>query len=67
MNLALAAATIVAEGHEGNAQLATLPFFIIALVAFGALAVIALSFRNVANRHADPTESSSHDEAGHGH
>lgn len=47
-------ATIVAaaaEGHHGNVMLETIWYPIIALAAFGLLALVASSYRDVANRH----------------
>lgn len=46
--------TLAAEGgaHHGNVQAETFVFGVIAMVGFLALALVTLSFRNVANRHA---------------
>jgi heme/copper-type cytochrome/quinol oxidase subunit 2 len=59
--------------HHGNVMLDTLIFPIIALVVFFALAMVALSYRNVANRHAHKAEVYAQTHAkdlqhsGHGH
>jgi large-conductance mechanosensitive channel len=61
-----------AESH-GNIALETIGFPIIALVVFFALAMVALSYRNVANRHANKAEAYAEKHAkdlqhsGHGH
>lgn len=51
--------TLAAEGaeHHGNVQAETFIFGVIAMVAFLALALVTLSFRNVANRHAPKAEA----------
>ncbi|WP_156759668.1 hypothetical protein [Microbacterium karelineae] len=55
MHIASALATIAAESeHHGNVALETLPYGIVAIAVFGVLALVAASYRNVANRHADP-------------
>ena len=59
--------------HHGNVALETVGFGIIALVVFGALALVTLSYRNVANRHSHKAEAyaAAHandvQQAGHGH
>ena len=67
MTFTAALAVLAETEHEGNVALETLPFGILAAVIFAALALVAFSYRNVANRHADKVdraEASSH-EAGH--
>jgi heme/copper-type cytochrome/quinol oxidase subunit 2 len=67
MSLVTELATVVAETeHHGNVAMETLPFGIIAIVVFGALALVTVSYRNVSNRHAGRGEAS-HGETGHGH
>ena len=69
--LALTAAA-EAETH-GNVALETLPFFFIALAVFGLLGLVAVSYRNVANRHSRKAEAYAQSHAaelqqhGHGH
>ena len=59
--------------HHGNVALETLVFGIVALATFGALALVTLSYRNVANRHAHKADAyaAAHandvQQAGHGH
>jgi len=59
--------------HTGNIALETVIFGIIAMAVFGALALVTLSYRNVANRHsrkADAYAAAHADDvqqAGHGH
>jgi hypothetical protein len=59
--------------HHGNVALETVVFGIVALAAFGALALVTLSYRNVANRHAHKADAyaAAHandvQQAGHGH
>ncbi|WOF24597.1 hypothetical protein N8K70_08065 [Microbacterium betulae] len=68
MHLATAIATVVAEAEQENVALQTLPFGLVALAAFGALALVAASYRNVSNRQADASESAyGHGEVEHGH
>jgi hypothetical protein len=43
--------------HHGNVQLETVWYGIVALVVFAALALVTLSYRNVANRHAHKAEA----------
>jgi hypothetical protein len=65
---------MAAEGAEhGNVALETVIFGIIALVVFAGLALVTLSYRNVANRHAHKADAykAAHandvHQAGHGH
>jgi len=59
--------------HHGNVALETVGFGIVAIVVFGALALVTLSYRNVANRHAHKAEAYAKAHAndvqqvGHGH
>jgi NADH:ubiquinone oxidoreductase subunit 2 (subunit N) len=59
--------------HHGNVALETVGYGIVALVAFAALALVTLSYRNVANRHAHKAEAYARAHAddlpqpGHGH
>lgn len=66
MHLATAIATLAAESEHGNVALETLPFGLVAIGIFGVLALVAASYRNVANRHAQAGEHVD-GEAGHGH
>ena len=62
-----------APEHHGNIYLETLPFGLIALVTFCALALVTVSYRNVADRHAQKAEAYARTHAhelqqtGHGH
>lgn len=65
---------LAAEGehHAGNVMLETFPFGIVALVVFAALGLVTLSYRNVANRHANKAEAYARTHGtpqpeGHGH
>jgi NADH:ubiquinone oxidoreductase subunit 2 (subunit N) len=59
--------------HHGNVALETVGYGIIAVVVFAALALVTLSYRNVANRHARKAEAYARAHAddlqrsGHGH
>ena len=59
--------------HHGNVALETVGYGIVALVAFAALALVTLSYRNVANRHSHKAEAYARahandvQRAGHGH
>ena len=59
--------------HHGNVALETVWYGIVAIVVFAALAIVTLSYRNVANRHADKSEAYAKAHAndvqrsGHGH
>lgn len=61
------------EAEHGNVALETVIFGIIAIAVFGALALVTLSYRNVANRHAHKADAykAAHandvHRAGHGH
>jgi len=71
-------ATIIAfaaeeSEHHGNVALETVGYGITAIVVFAALAIVTMSYRNVANRHAHKAEAyaKAHADdvqrAGHGH
>ncbi len=72
-------ATIVAlaaeeSEHHGNVALETVGYGIVAIAIFAALAIVTMSYRNVANRHAHKAEAYArahaddvHHRAGHGH
>jgi hypothetical protein len=72
-------ATIVAlaaeeSEHHGNVALETVGFGIVAIAVFGLLALVTLSYRNVANRHVHKAEAYARAHAndvvqhsGHGH
>ena len=59
--------------HHGNVALETFWYGAVAMVVFAALALVTLSYRNVANRHAHKAEAyaKAHandvQRAGHGH
>ncbi|GAA1847158.1 hypothetical protein ACFQZV_09010 [Microbacterium koreense] len=59
--------------HHGNVQLETLWYGIVAVIVFAALALVTLSYRNVANRHSGKAEAYAKAHAndvqhtGHGH
>ncbi|MGO4678599.1 hypothetical protein [Microbacterium sp. 2MCAF23] len=54
--------------HHGNVALETLPFGLIAAGVFALLGLVALSYRNVANRHSRKAEAwaAEHGHEGHG-
>ena len=73
-------ATIVAlaaeeSEHHGNVALETVGYGLVAVAVFAALALVTLSYRNVANRHAHKAEAYARahaddvhvHQAGHGH
>ncbi|WP_347975588.1 hypothetical protein [Microbacterium sp. ProA8] len=71
-------ATIIALAAEeseqhGNVALETVGYGIVAVVVFAALALVTLSYRNVANRHSHKAEAYARahaddvQRAGHGH
>lgn len=59
--------------HSGNVMLETIWFPIVAIATFGFLALVTLSYRNVANRHSHKAEqyAARHakelQQTGHGH
>ncbi|MFS0893974.1 hypothetical protein [Microbacterium sp. 179-I 3D3 NHS] len=74
MNLVAQIAMAAAETeHHGNVALETVIFGIIAAIVFAFLALVTLSYRNVANRHSAKAEAwaarhgKDGHEAGHGH
>ena len=73
MTLATLLALAAEEAEHGNVALETVGYGIVAIVAFGALAMVTLSYRNVANRHSAKAEAyaKAHandvQHAGHGH
>lgn len=69
MNLVAQIAMAAAETeHHGNVQLETLIFGVIAVIVFTALALVTLSYKNVANRHSAKAEAfaAKHGKDGHG-
>ena len=61
------------ESGHGNVALETIGYGLTALVAFIALSLVTLSYRNVANRHSHKAEAYARahandvQQAGHGH
>jgi heme/copper-type cytochrome/quinol oxidase subunit 2 len=59
--------------HHGNVALETVWYGIVAIIVFAALALVTLSYRNVANRHSHKAEAYARahaddiQRAGHGH
>ncbi|GAA1990114.1 hypothetical protein [Microbacterium pumilum] len=59
--------------HHGNVALETVGYGITALAVFGTLALVTVSYRNVANRHSRKAEAYTRahaddvQQAGHGH
>jgi heme/copper-type cytochrome/quinol oxidase subunit 2 len=59
--------------HHGNVALETVGYGIVAVLVFAALALVTLSYRNVANRHSHKAEAYAKAHAndvqrsGHGH
>ena len=59
--------------HTGNVALETIGYGLTAVVVFAALALVTLSYRNVANRHSQKAEAYARahaddvQQAGHGH
>ncbi|MDT0181513.1 hypothetical protein Q9S36_15140 [Microbacterium sp. ARD31] len=59
--------------HHGNVALETFWYGAVALVVFGALALVTVSYRNVANRHSHKADAYARahandvQRAGHGH
>lgn len=60
----LAAAAQEAE-HHGNVALDTLIYGVIAAAIFGTLALVTVSYRNVAHRHSHKTEDAGAVETAH--
>jgi heme/copper-type cytochrome/quinol oxidase subunit 2 len=70
MNLVAQIAMAAAEAeHHGNVAAETVIFGLIAAGIFGLLALVTLSYRNVANRHSAKAEAfaEKHGKDGHGH
>ena len=73
MTLATIIALAAQETEHGNVALDTVVYGIIAIVVFAALALVTLSYRNVANRHSQKAEAYAKAHAndvehvGHGH
>ena len=73
MTLATIVTFAAEETEHGNVALETIGFGITALLVFGALALVTVSFRNVANRHSHKAEAYARahandvQQAGHGH
>ena len=70
MNLVAQIAQAAAETeHHGNVAAETFIFGAIAATVFFALAMVTLSYRNVANRHTVKAEAwaAEHGKDGHGH
>ena len=73
MTLATLVVLAAEEGEHHNVALETVGFGIIAIVVFVSLALVTLSYRNVANRHAHKADAyaAKHandvQQAGHGH
>ena len=75
MTIATIVALAAAESeHHGNVALETVGYGIVAIAVFGALALVTLSYRNVANRHVRKAEAYAQAHAddvqhrpGHGH
>ncbi|WP_127474823.1 hypothetical protein [Microbacterium sulfonylureivorans] len=74
MTIATIVALAAAESeHHGNVALETVGYGIVAICVFAALAIVTLSYRNVANRHSQKAEAYARAHAndvhhtGHGH
>ena len=73
MNLAttVVSAAAEAEHHGGNVMATTFVYGVVAFVLFLLLALVSVSYRNVANRHAHKAEAYAAknpvQQAGHGH
>ncbi|UNK72216.1 hypothetical protein [Microbacterium sp. H1-D42] len=70
MNLVAQIAMAAAEAeHHGNVPAETFIFGVLAALVFGAMALVALSYRHVANRHSAKAEAyaEKHGKDGHGH
>lgn len=73
MTLATILALAAEETESGNVALETVWYGIVALAVFAGLALVTLSYRNVANRHAHKAEAYAKAHAddvqhvGHGH
>ena len=73
MTIATIVALAAEAEHHGNVALETVWYGIVAICVFAALAVVTLSYRNVANRHSHKAEAYARAHAndvqhvGHGH
>jgi len=69
MNLVAQIAMAAAETEHHDVQAETFIYGVVAAVIFGLMALITLSYRNVANRHTRKAEAFAqrHGEDGHGH
>ncbi|MBN7792243.1 hypothetical protein JF550_10490 [Microbacterium esteraromaticum] len=69
MNLVAQIAMAAAESEHGNVAAETFIFGVIAAIVFAGMAVVALSYRHVANRHSAKAEAYAerHGKDGHGH
>lgn len=73
MTLATITAFASEEVEHGNVALETVGYGIVAIIVFAALALVTVSYRNVANRHSHKAEAyaKAHagdvERAGHGH
>ncbi|MFE1645184.1 hypothetical protein [Microbacterium sp. P01] len=74
MTFASLIALAAEEGEQhGNVMLETIGYPIVAIIAFAALGLVTLSYRNVANRHGSKAEAyarahaNDKPEVGHGH
>lgn len=70
MNLVAQIAMAAAETeHHGNVAAETFIYGVIAALIFAAIAIVTLSYRNVANRHSAKAEAyaEKHGKDGHGH
>lgn len=68
MNLVAQIAMAAAETeHHGNVQLETLIFGVVAAIVFAFLALVTLSYKNVANRHSAKAEAWAEKHGKHGH
>jgi hypothetical protein len=74
MTIATIVALVAEESeHHGNVALETVGYGIVAICVFAALAIVTLSYRNVANRHSQKAEAYARahandvHHAGHGH
>ncbi|MFJ4225737.1 hypothetical protein [Microbacterium sp. NPDC089695] len=68
MNLVAQIAMAAAETeHHGNVAAETVIFGIIAAIVFAFLALVTLSYKNVANRHSAKAEAWAEKHGKHGH
>jgi len=73
MTIATLLALAAEESEHGNVALETVGYGIVAIIVFAALALVTVSYRNVANRHSHKAEAyakahaNDTQQAGHGH